>query len=76
MADVPDIIVRALSPYVGPMAADTCVRATALSLGKTRDTLTAADLPALETNIRRLLGPVAPSETIDRVLAEIEGGAA
>lgn len=76
MADVPDVIVSALSPYVGGMVADTCVRATALSLGKTRDTLTATDLPALEHNIRRLLDPVAPSETIERVLAEIRGGVA
>ena len=76
MADVPSVIVNSLSPYVGAMVADTCVRATALSLGKTRDTLTSEDLPALETNIQRLLGPIAPSETIERVLAEIRGGVA
>lgn len=76
MADVPSVVVDSLSPYVGAMAADTCVRATALSLGKTRDTLTVDDLPALEANIQRLLGPVAPGETIQRVLAEIRGGVA
>ena len=74
MTDVPDVVVRALTPYVGAMVADTCVRATALSIGKTRESLAPEDLPALEDNIRRLLSPVAPAATIDRVLAEIEGG--
>ncbi len=74
MADVPDLVVRVLTPYVGNMVADTCVRATALSIGKTRDDLSTVDLPALEENIRRLLTPVAPSTTIDRVLVEIEEG--
>lgn len=75
MANVSDIAVDVLTPYVGAVAADTCVRATALSLGKTRDTLDTNDLSALEENIRRLLGPVAPSSTIDRVLTEIERSA-
>lgn len=63
--------IGALEPLVGAMAASTCVRATALSLGKTSDDLAAEDLPALEANFRRLLGPVAPSSVIDQVVAEI-----
>lgn len=70
-----DHVVATLSPYVGDTVADTCVRATALSLGKTRDDLTPADLPTLETNVRRLLGPIAPSTVIDQLLADIERGA-
>jgi len=76
MADLADIAVNALVPYVGSMVADTCVRATALTLGKSRDTLCADDMPALAESIRRLLGSVAPAETIDRVIGEIEGGLA
>lgn len=61
-----------LEPFIGHTVADTCVRATALSVGKSFDTLTAEDVPALATNIRRLLGPVAPSATIDAIVEEIE----
>lgn len=55
------------------MAASTCVRATALSLGKTSDDLAPEDMGTLEGSIRRLLGPVAPSNVIDQVIAEIRG---
>ncbi|TLM82255.1 MAG: hypothetical protein FDZ75_07695 [Actinobacteria bacterium] len=58
----------ALEPFVGAMVADTCVRATALSLGKTSDDLIPDDLPSLENRIRSLLGPVAPTATIDQVV--------
>jgi hypothetical protein len=54
------------------MVADTCVRATALSVGKTADSLTYEDLPGLEASIRRLLAPVAASATVDAVIQEIE----
>jgi predicted ArsR family transcriptional regulator len=66
--------ISALEPLVGSMAASTCVRATALSLGKTADNLDGGDLAALEQNVRRLLGPVAPENIISEVLREIEGG--
>lgn len=61
-----------LAPFIGRTVADTCVRATALSVGKSYDTLSAEDVPALAGNIRRLLGPVAPSSTIDSIVQEIE----
>jgi hypothetical protein len=61
-----------LDPLVGSMAASTCVRATALSIGKTSDELVPADLPSLEQNIRRLLGPVAPAAIISQVITDIE----
>ena len=62
----------ALEPYVGPTVADTCLRATALSLGKTSDDLGSSDIPALELRIRQLLAPVAPKAAIDDALATIE----
>lgn len=66
-------IVGILSPYVGPSAADTCVRGTALSRGKTADSLSADDLPALENHVRRLLGPVVPASTLESIVSEIKG---
>lgn len=74
MSALSERVVATLGPYVGDTVADTCVRATALSLGKTSGELTPADLPALESNVRRLLGPMAPAAVIDQLLAEIERG--
>lgn len=68
-------VVEVLGPYVGETAADTCVRGTALSLGKMSDELSAADLPALAENIRRLLGPIAPMRVIDGLITRIEQAA-
>ena len=62
-----------LEPLVGHMVADTCVRATALSLGKSAGDLVSEDMPALVANVRRLLSPVAPRETIDAIVQNIEG---
>lgn len=64
-----------LAPYVGDMVADTCVRATALSLGKTSDTLGVEDMPNLEMNIRRLLAPVAPTAVVDSMIAQLRRAA-
>jgi hypothetical protein len=74
MATLRERVIAALSPYVGPMMADTCVRGTALSIGKTADELTDDDLPALESSMRRLLSPVAPAAVIDDLLAQLERG--
>lgn len=60
-----------LEPWVGGMVADTCVRATALSLGKSSDALGVGDIEALGASIRRLLAPIAPLATIDALLAEL-----
>jgi len=65
-----------LEPFVGPTVADTCVRATALALGKTSDSLDRSDLPRLEESVRKLLRPVAPAATIDSLISEIERAAA
>ena len=73
MASLAEMVVGILEPYVGRMVADTCVRATALSLGKSSDELLGDDMPALESNIKRLLGPIAPRQTIEDIVAEIEG---
>jgi hypothetical protein len=75
VAEISRRAVRALVPYVGSTVADTCVRGTALTVGKTFDTLTHEDIPALEDRARRLLAPLLPQETLSRVLADIRGGA-
>ncbi len=73
MGELSTFAIAALDPLVGSMAASTCVRATALSIGKTADDLGRDDFPALETNIRRLLGPVAPETVIAQVVRDIQG---
>lgn len=75
MGSLGAIAMEVLDPLVGPVAASTCVRATALSIGKTSDDLTEEDFPALEQNIRRLLGPVAPAGVITQVITDIQGRA-
>jgi hypothetical protein len=72
--NVTDVVEGVLTPYVGSTVADTCVRATALQLGKTSDALGPEDLPALEENVRKLLGPIAPAKKVDALIAEIRGG--
>lgn len=74
MGTVAEIAIDALAPFVGHMAADTCVRATAISSGKTADDLDASDLPRLSDSIRKLLGPIATSQTIDGIIDEIHQG--
>lgn len=76
MGTVAESAISVLSPFVGSMAADTCVRGTALTLGKMSNELTTADLPALAANIRRLLEPLAPSATVEQLISQIEGGVA
>lgn len=72
---VKEAVKAALEPYVGPTVADTCVRATALSLGKTTDDLSFSDLHALEARVHSLLAPIAPPKAIDDVVAEIRRAA-
>jgi hypothetical protein len=76
MGALAERVIVVLGPYVGDTVADTCVRATALSLGKTAEEIQSADFPTLETNVRRLLGPVAPASVIDSLLDEIREGIA
>ncbi len=60
-----------LSPFVGKMVADTCIRATAVKLGKTADTLGPADIDALSENVRRLLTPIAPASGVEAVVSRL-----
>jgi len=62
----------ALDPFVGAMAASTCVRGTALAMGKTADELTLEDWPTLQASIRRLLSPIAPESVISQIISDIE----
>ncbi len=66
--------VRVLSPYVGPTLADTFVRGTAVSLGKTFESLTVEDATALEARARRTLRSLLPPDAIERVITDIRGG--
>jgi RNA polymerase sigma-70 factor (ECF subfamily) len=74
MAGIAERAVRELSPYVGPTLADTFVRGTAISIGKTFDTLTIEDAGALEDRARRTLQSLLPPDAIERVIADIRGG--
>jgi len=71
MSQVSVVVVEVLAPLVGATVADTCVRATAISLGKTSEDLAPEDLPTLTGSIERLLRPIAPSATVEALLAEI-----
>lgn len=75
MTGIAERAVRALSPYVGPTVADMYVRGTAVSIGKTSDELNDGDCRALEERARRVLAPLLPPSTIEKVVAEIRGGA-
>lgn len=66
-------VITALEPYVGVMAADTCVRATALAVGKTADELGPEDVPQLCANVRKLLAPIAPAHAVEGILGQIRG---
>ena len=74
MAGIADRAVAVLSPYVGPMLADVFVRGTAVSIGKTFDTLTIEDAGALEDRARRALQPLLPPDAIERAIADIRRG--
>jgi hypothetical protein len=66
-------VVGILEPYVGRSAADTCVRGTALCVGKVFDSLGPEDVPALTDSVRRMLQPVVPASTLDTIVGRIEG---
>jgi hypothetical protein len=60
-----------LEPYIGRMNADTCVRGTALSLGKTSDDLSPDDLPVIVASVRRVLTPLVPGATLLRIVDQM-----
>ncbi|MBU4555980.1 MAG: hypothetical protein KJ747_03825 [Actinobacteria bacterium] len=76
MAELVELTNRVLVPIVGNQGAAACVRATALSAGKTTAQLTCDDLGFLESSIRQLLGPVVPAQMIDAILADVRQEAA
>ena len=71
-----ETVVGALEPWIGSVAADTCVRATAIAVGKDLSEFGQAEVAALCANVRRLLSPIAPSAAVDGVIAKIEMGIA
>lgn len=75
MASIAERAVQALTPYIGRVAADTTVRGTAVSIGKTFDSLNNDDAAAVEHRVRLVLAPLLPPDTIARLIADIRGGA-
>lgn len=65
-------VIQILEPLIGHSLASTCVRATALGMGKTSEDLAGDDVAALASNVRYVLAPVAPATTVDRVLGQIQ----
>lgn len=68
MESITQVARTVLEPYVGIMVADTCIRATAISLGKTSDELGLDDGAALMASMRKLLAPIAPPAAIDEII--------
>lgn len=65
-------VVNALEPWVGRTAADTCVRATAISTGTDVSQFGTRERAELCANVRRLLAPIAPSCAVEAIIIEIE----
>ena len=76
MGSVREVVTAVLEPYVGGTVADTCIRATALSLGKTADELGGQDLEAVSASVQRLLSPIAPAQTVAALVARVKEGIA
>ncbi len=72
---VGSVTTEVLEPLVGRILADTYIRATASSIGKSVDQLGPEDLPVIEERVRGLLAPVATSAVIDSALTRIRGAA-
>lgn len=60
-----------LEPHVGRPLAETAVRTTAISLGKTSEELTADDLPALLQQTSYIMSGVATQACIDVAIKQI-----
>ncbi len=71
MAGVSESVAGVLEPYVGRVAADTCIRASALSVGKDPGTLDASDCEVLASSVRRMLGPMMTNTAMLTLLREI-----
>jgi hypothetical protein len=65
-------IIDALTPIVGRPIAQICVRSSTVSLGKSVDALTPADMPHVARTIRESLGSLTTQATLDRAIDEIE----
>ncbi len=73
MLDVANVAIEILSPHVGDIVAKMCVKTAADSCGKTPDQLEVQDVPTLLRTVKMFLGPVAPHETVETLVARIDG---
>lgn len=64
-----------LTPFVGHVAAETCIRRAAVTLGKSSDELTRDDGETLAHHVRHALSSLLPPKTIERIIEDIRGGA-
>jgi hypothetical protein len=66
-----EVVLRALSVYLGPHAARSAVRSFSDRLGKAPEALTAADIPALLTALKPMLQTLLGSDQADKVLDQL-----
>ncbi len=71
MPGVHDALVEVLEPYMSRSIASSFVRATAVSLHKRSDDLTADDYRDLASGLRGMLAPVASPVLVDKTLLEV-----
>lgn len=64
-------MIHALGPSMTEHSAEVCLRATALCRRKPVESLSAEDLPAIETSVREALSPVASEASIELTLYKI-----
>lgn len=64
-------MVHALGPVMTPMAAEVCLRGTAICRRKPVELLTAEDLPAIEAAVRDALEPCASAASIELTIHSI-----
>jgi hypothetical protein len=64
-----------LDGLAGTAVAGICLRAAASAAGKTTDSLDEADAAVIGPVIRGLLAPVAPAESVERLLERTVGRA-
>ena len=69
---VADALKEIIEPHMGTVMSDTCIRAAALTIGKTYDSLKPGDLSLLKPRIRQSLLLVTSLNITDTVMTEID----
>lgn len=69
---VADALKEIIEPHMGTVMSDTCIRAAAISIGKTYDDLMPQDIPRIKLKIRDSLRVLTAPQTVDTIMQEIE----